>query len=100
MCDKGFIWNPSNYECKCDKACHVGEYLDYKNCKCSKKLAAPLIEEYTETVEEVKPAKITLTENEHSYKRSSCTAYIVLFWIFFKINVGGIVLILLIFTGT
>ena len=37
MCDKGFIWNPSNCECECDKPCGVGEYLDYKNCKCKKK---------------------------------------------------------------
>ena len=20
-CDKGFIWNPSNCDCKCDKSC-------------------------------------------------------------------------------
>ena len=58
--DKWFIWNPSNCECECDKACDFGEYLDYENCKCRKKLVAPLIEECTETVEEVKPAKITL----------------------------------------
>ena len=31
MCDKGFIWNPSNCECKCDKTCDVGEYLDYED---------------------------------------------------------------------
>ena len=31
-CDKGFIWNPSNCECECDKSCDVGEYLDYENC--------------------------------------------------------------------
>ena len=31
MCDKGFIWNPSNCECECDKLCDVGKYLDYKN---------------------------------------------------------------------
>ena len=37
VCDKGFIWNPSNCECECDKACDVGEYLDYGNCKCKKK---------------------------------------------------------------
>ena len=37
MSDKGFIWNPSNCECECDKACDVGEYLDYENCKCRKK---------------------------------------------------------------
>ena len=53
-----------------------------------KKLVASLIEECTETVEEVKLAKITLAENENSYKCSSCTVYIVLFWIFFTINVG------------
>ena len=29
--DKGYIWNPSNCECKCDKSCDVGEYLDYEN---------------------------------------------------------------------
>ena len=27
-CDKGFIWNPSNFECECDKSCGVGQYLD------------------------------------------------------------------------
>ena len=43
VCDKGFIWNPSNCECEYDKACDVGEYLNYGNCKCRKKLVAPLI---------------------------------------------------------
>ena len=38
----------------------------------------------------MKPAKITLAENKNSYKYSSCTAYTVLFWIFFTINDGGI----------
>ena len=90
VCDKGFICNPINYKCECHKACGVGEYLDYENCKCRKKLVAPLFEECTETVEEVKLAKITLAENENSYKCSSCTVYTVLFWIFFTINVGGI----------
>ena len=32
MCDKEFIWNPSNCECERDKACDVGEYVDYQNC--------------------------------------------------------------------
>ena len=88
ICDKVYVWNPSN--CECDKSCDFSEYLDYENCKCRKKLVAPLIEECTETVEEVKLAKITLAENENSYKCSSCTVYTVLFWIFFTINVGGI----------
>ena len=70
MCDKGFVWNCSNCECESDKACDVGEYLDYENCNCRKKLVAPVIEECTEAVEEVKLTKITLTENEDSYKCS------------------------------
>ena len=30
ICDKGFIWNPSNCGCECDKTCDIGEYLDYE----------------------------------------------------------------------
>ena len=51
--DKGFIWNPSNCECECNKCCSIGEYLDYKNCKCRKKLANQLIDECTEIMEEI-----------------------------------------------
>ena len=90
VCNKGCIWNPSNYSCECDKACGVGEYLDYENCKCRKKLVDKLVDECTETVDEVKLAKITLDENQNSYKCRSCTVYTVLFWIFFTITVGGI----------
>ena len=57
VCDKGFIWHPSNCECECDKACDIDEYLDYKNCKCRKKLADKLVDECTKTIEEVKLAK-------------------------------------------
>ena len=82
ICDKGFIWNPSNCECECDKTCDISEYLDYENCECRKKLVDKLIDGCTETIEEVKLAKITLAENESEYKyssceRSSCTVYIV-----------------------
>ena len=63
VCNKGFIWNPSNCEWECDKACNVGEYLDYENCKCRKKLVYKLVDGCTETVEQVKLAKITLAEN-------------------------------------
>ena len=70
VCNKGFIWNPSNCECECDKVCDVGEYLDYENCKYRKKLVDQLVDECTETTEEVKLAKITLAENE-----SDCSFY-------------------------
>ena len=38
-CDKEYAWNPSNCESECDKSCAVGEYVDYENCKCRKRLA-------------------------------------------------------------
>ena len=83
-----FIWNPSNCECECDKSCDVGEYSDYSNCKCRKRLIDKLVDECTGTVEEVKLTKITIAENENSYKHNSCTVYIVLFSTFFIINFG------------
>ena len=75
-------------ECECDKACDVGEYLDYENCKCRKKLVDKLVDECTETTEEVKLAKITLAKNENNYKRSSCTVYIVLMIVVFTSFTG------------
>ena len=87
VCNKGFIWNPSNWECECDKSCDIGEYLDYENCKCRKILVDKLVEECTGTNNEVKLAKITLAENENKYKCSSCTLYIASFLIVFAINV-------------
>ena len=44
ICDKGFIWNPSNYYCECDKSCDIREYLDYKNCEWRKKVVDSLVE--------------------------------------------------------
>ena len=83
--DKEFIWNSSNCECEYDKACDLGEYLDYEDCRCRKKLVDKLVDECTEAVEEVKQAKITLAENENGYKCSSCTVYIVLMIVVFII---------------
>ena len=99
VCDKGFIWNPSNCECECDKTCDIGEYLDYEHCKWRKKIIDKLVDECTETIEGVKLARITLAENENSHKCSSCAMYTVLFWIFFTIDVGGIVAYFIYFRG-
>ena len=44
--------------------CNVREYLDYENCKCRKKLVDKLVDETTETVEEVKLKIKTLAENK------------------------------------
>ena len=47
-----------------------------------------LIDECTETIEEVKLAKVTLAENENKDKYSSCTVYIVLMIVVFTIFTG------------
>ena len=86
VCDKGFIWNPSNCECKCGKSCNIGEYIDYKNCKCRKKIVDALVEECTENIEEIE-----LDKNEIKDKCDSYVVYKALFWtffIFFIINLG------------
>ena len=48
------------------------------------------MEECSENINEAKLTEIALAENKNSYKCSSCTVYIVLFWIFFTINLAGI----------
>ena len=71
VCDEGYIWNPSNSECKCDNSCDVGEYLQYANSKCRKRLVDKLVDECTENLEELR-----ISENTHKY--NSCTLWIVL----------------------
>ena len=83
ICDKGFIWNPSNCECECDKSCDVGEYLDYKNCKCRKKLVDKLVEECSENIDEKELHQNKMIHNStlNDYEKicTSCTVYIRLF---------------------
>ena len=52
ICDKGFNCNLSNRECECGNSRDVGEYLDYKHCKCRKRLAHKLIKECSENIDE------------------------------------------------
>ena len=49
-----------DFECECDKSCDIGEYLDHANSKCRKKLVHKLVEEFTEIIDEVKIARMTL----------------------------------------
>ena len=51
LCEKGYIWNPSNCEFECDKSCNVGEYSDYENCKCRKSLNDKLVEKCSEDID-------------------------------------------------
>ena len=92
MRDKGFLWNLSNCECECDKSCDVGEYLDYKNCKCRNKTVDKLLEEcnenidgnemlYNKTLDVISLNAVPL--NVYIKKCNSCTIYIILFAVFF-----------------
>ena len=83
ICDTGFLWNPSNCECECHKSCDVGEYLDYENCKCRKRLLDKLVEESRENIDENKTIY-----SDYKNVCSSCIVYIVLFVIAFSIIIG------------
>ena len=84
-CDKGFIFNPSNCECECNKSCDICEYLEYLNCKCKKKLFDELIKECTENADMVN----INNENENKYSfRIMYIVYIVLFSIILAISIG------------
>ena len=73
-----FIWNPSICECECDKSCDVGEYLDYENCKCRKRLVDKLVEECSENIE-----GNGMINNNYENVCSFSTVYILLFVIAF-----------------
>ena len=62
MCDKGFIWNPSNCECEFDRSCDVGRYLNYEKFKCRKRIIDKLVEECIENIDGNKMASVTLNE--------------------------------------
>ena len=89
--DERFIWNPSNWECECDKSCDTGEYLDYKNCRCRKKIIDKLVEECSENIDgnEILYNEtldiISLSDNKTC---NSCVVYIILFSVFLIINIS------------
>ena len=80
-CDKGFVWNHSNCECECDKSCDIGEYLDYKNCKCRKRIIDKLVGECSENIYENKTLNV-VPLNVYKKVCNSCMIYIVLFVVF------------------
>ena len=51
ICNKRFIWDPSNCECQCDKSYDIGEYLDYESCKSRKKIVDKLIEQCSNNID-------------------------------------------------
>ena len=84
VCDRGYAWNPNNWECECNISCDFSEYLDYKNCKCSKRLVNKLVEKCNENIDEVKLTKITPAENEDNCKHNFLIVHCVVFNVFYN----------------
>ena len=76
-----------NCECEWNKSCNVGEYLDYENCKCRKRLVDKLMEECNENIDEAKWTEIALFEHKNE---CVCyyTVFIVLIVIALTISIG------------
>ena len=86
MCDKVFIWNPTNCECECDKLCDIVEYEDYKNYKRRKRIIDKLVGECSENIY-ANETLYTITSNAVPfivYEKvcNSCMVYILSFIVF------------------
>ena len=83
MFDKESFWNPSNCEFECDKSCDVGEYLDYKNCKCRNKIVDNLLEECSKNIDGnemlYNETLNVIPLNVYKTVCNSCIIYIILF---------------------
>ena len=80
------IWNPSNCECECDKSCDIGEYLDYKNCRCRKKIIDKLVEEWSENIDEnemLYNETLDIFSSSDNNTSDSCVEYIIYNFCFF-----------------
>ena len=69
------------------RTCYVGQYLDYKNCWCRKKIIDELVEKCSENIDENKMI-YNGTVNNYENVCNSCTIYIVLFVILLVIRIS------------
>ena len=89
MCDKGFIWNASNCDCECGKSCDIEDYLDYKNCRCRKKISDKLVEECSENIhgnELLYNETLDIISSSDNKTCDSCIVYVILFSMFLIIS--------------
>ena len=89
---EGFIWNPSSCECECDESCDIGEYLNYKSCKCRNKTIGKLLEDCSENIDGRKMLfnktlniilLNTISFNDYKKLCGSWTLYTVFFAVYF-----------------
>ena len=59
--------DPSSCDCECDKSRDVGEYLDYENCRCRKRLVDKLVEKCDENIDQAKLTEIALFEHKNEF---------------------------------
>ena len=89
-CDKRYMWNPSTCSCECDRYCETGQYLDYKNCVCRKKIIDDLIEQCTSIVDiEIKNNTLS-KKNDESFSNIYFILFIVFLVLFILFLVGFI----------
>ena len=91
MCDKGFIWNTSNWDCEYDKSCDIGEYLDYINCRCRKKIIDKLVEECSENIdgnEIIYNETLGIISSSNNKTCDSCVVNLILFSAFLIISIS------------
>ena len=81
MCDKGYIFNPSNCKCECDKWCNTSQYLDYSDCKCKMKIIDLIVKKCTQ-YDDDKTKLVNITDNKtkivNKTIENSCKVYIIL----------------------
>ena len=71
-CKDDHMWNPSTYDCKCNKACKTDEYLDIKNWSCEEHLIGKLVLECKDEI-------LSTTKTSLDDRKGSCKKIIVLF---------------------
>ena len=86
--------------CECDKSCNVGEYVDYMNCKCRKRLIDNLVEKYNEDIDGNEVAaktavtyNVTLNDFELNKKLFKswmlCVILLIVAWVLIVIGVSN-----------
>ena len=76
---------------ECDKSCDIGEYLDYKNCRCRKKIIDKLVEECSENIdgnELVFNETLDIISSSDNKTSNSCVVYIILSSVFLIISIS------------
>ena len=67
------MWNPSNCDCECNKACKIDEYLDIKNCSSQKRLISKVVLECE--IEILNTTKTSLYDNKVTSEKTIFLIY-------------------------